>query len=119
MLVGVRRCGVPVPPPTTGIWSFCEVTDAAAATVAAVTRGAPGVYNIADDEPPPVAQWLPFLAQCLGVKPPMPVPAWLGKLPAGDLMGMLMTHARGTSYPKAKAEISCTHTYAPYRDGVH
>jgi len=117
MLDVVRKRRMPVVGGGTGIWSFCEVTDAAAATVAAVTRGAPGVYNIVDDEPAPVAQWLPFLAQCLGVKPPMRAPAWLGKLLAGDLVVMLMTQARGSSNAKAKQELGWAPRYASWRDG--
>ena len=117
MLDVVRKRRMPVVGGGTGIWSFCEVTDAATATVAAVTRGAPGVYNIVDDEPAPVAQWLPFLAQCLGVKPPMRAPAWLGKLLAGDLVVMLMTQARGSSNAKAKQELGWAPRYASWRDG--
>ena len=113
----VRKRRMPVVGGGTGIWSFCEVTDAAAATVAAVTRGAPGVYNIVDDEPAPVAQWLPFLAQCLGVKPPMRAPAWLGKLLGGDLVVVLMTQARGSSNAKAKQELGWAPRYASWRDG--
>ena len=71
---------MPVVDGGTGIWSFIEVTDAAAATAAAVTKGPPGIYNVVDDEPAPVVQWLPYLASCLGAKPPMRAPAWLGRL---------------------------------------
>src|SRR5579859_6320726 len=117
MLDVVRKRRMPVVGGGTGIWSFCEVTDAAAATAAAVTRGAPGVYNIVDDEPAPVAQWLPFLAQSLGVKPPMRAPAWLGKLLGGDLVVMLMTQARGSSNAKAKQELGWAPRYASWRDG--
>ena len=76
MLEVVRKRRMPVVGGGTGIWSFCEITDAAAATAAAVTRGAPGLYNIVDDDPAPVREWLPYLAGCLGAKPPMRVPAW-------------------------------------------
>ena len=71
---------MPVVDGGTGIWSFIEVTDAAAATVAAVAKGPPGIYNVVDDEPAPVVQWPPYLASCLGAKPPMRAPAWLGRL---------------------------------------
>ena len=71
---------MPVVDGGTGIWSFIEVTDAAAATAAAVTKGPPGIYNVVDDEPAPVVQWPPYLASCLGAKPPMRAPAWLGRL---------------------------------------
>ena len=101
----------------TGIWSFTEVTDAAAATAAAVTRGAPGLYNIVDDAPAPVHEWLPYLSQCLGVKPPMRAPAWLGLLLAGELVVSLMTQARGSSNEKAKRDLGWAPGYASWRDG--
>ena len=66
-----------------GIWSFLHIRDAAAATVAALEQGTPGVYNVVDDEPASVAEWLPFLAQAIGAKPPCRIPVWLGRLAAG------------------------------------
>jgi nucleoside-diphosphate-sugar epimerase len=77
----VRAGKFPVIDGGTGIWSFCEITDAAAATAAVVTRGAPGIYNIVDDEPAPAAEWVPFLARCLGAEarrryPPRPACSW-------------------------------------------
>jgi nucleoside-diphosphate-sugar epimerase len=117
MLEVVRKRRMPVIGGGTGIWSFCEVTDAAAATAAAVTRGAPGVYNIVDDEPAPVRQWLPYLSQCLGVKRPMNAPAWLGRLLAGQLVVSLMTEARGSSNAKAKRELGWAPRYASWREG--
>src|SRR5580704_10509652 len=66
----VRKRRVPVIGGGAGIWSFIEITDAAAATLAAVGRGAPGIYNVVDDDPAPVAEWLPYLAQVAGTKPP-------------------------------------------------
>jgi nucleoside-diphosphate-sugar epimerase len=117
MLEVVRKRRMPVVGGGTGIWSFTEVTDAAAATAAAVTRGAPGIYNIVDDDPAPVAQWLPYLSECLGVKPPMHAPAWLGKLLGGELVVLLMTEARGSSNAKAKRELGWTPRYPSWRDG--
>ena len=117
MLDVVRKRRMPVIGGGTGIWSFCEVTDAAAATAAAVARGAPGVYNIVDDEPAPVRQWLPYLSNCLGVKPPVNAPAWAGRLLAGDLVVTLMTEARGSSNAKAKRELGWTPAYPSWRDG--
>jgi nucleoside-diphosphate-sugar epimerase len=117
MLDVVRKRRMPVIGGGTGIWSFTEVTDAAAATAAAVTRGAPGVYNIVDDDPAPVAQWLPYLSECLGVKPPMRAPAWLGKLLAGELVVALMTQARGSSNAKARRELGWAPGYPSWRDG--
>ena len=117
MLDVVRKRRMPVIGGGTGIWSFTEVTDAAAATAAAVTRGAPGVYNIVDDEPAPVRLWLPYLSQCLGVKPPMHAPAWAGRLLAGEMVVSLMTQARGSSNEKAKRELGWAPRYASWRDG--
>jgi 2-alkyl-3-oxoalkanoate reductase len=117
MLEVVRKRRMPVVGGGTGVWSFTEVTDAAAATAAAVTRGAPGIYNIVDDDPAPVAQWLPYLSECLGVKPPMHAPAWLGKLLGGELVVLLMTEARGSSNAKATRELGWTPGYPSWRDG--
>ena len=117
MLDVVKKRRMPVVGGGTGIWSFTEVSDAAAATAAAVTRGAPGIYNIVDDDPAPVAQWLPYLSECLGLKPPMHAPAWLGKLLAGELVVSLMTEARGSSNAKAKRELGWAPRYPSWRDG--
>jgi len=117
MLDIVRKRRMPVVGGGTGIWSFTEVTDAAAATAAAVTRGAPGIYNIVDDDPAPVSRWLPYLSECLGVKPPMHAPVWLGKLLAGEVVVSLMTEARGSSNAKAKRELGWTPRYPSWRDG--
>jgi len=117
MLDAVRKRQLPVVGGGTGIWSFTEVTDAAAATVAAVTRGAPGIYNVVDDDPAPVAQWLPYLASSLGVKPPMRAPAWLGRLLGGEMTVSMMTEVRGASNEKAKRELGWTPAYPSWRDG--
>ena len=117
MLDVLRKRQMPVIGGGTGIWSFCEITDAAAATAAAVTRGAPGVYNIVDDDPAPVREWLPYLAECLGVKAPMRAPAWLGGLLAGQLVVSLMTQVRGSVNEKAKQELGWAPQYASWRDG--
>jgi nucleoside-diphosphate-sugar epimerase len=100
-----------------GIWSFIHVDDAAAATVAAVERGAPGLYNIVDDEPAPVSEWLPYLAEALGAKPPRHFPLWLGRLLMGEIGVSMMTQIRGSSNAKAKRELSWRPFYASWRDG--
>ena len=117
MLDAVRKRQMPVIGGGTGIWSFCEITDAAAATAAAVTRGAPGIYNIVDDDPAPVREWLPYLAECIGAKAPMRAPAWVGRLLAGQLVVSLMTRARGSVNEKAKRELGWAPSYASWRDG--
>jgi nucleoside-diphosphate-sugar epimerase len=117
MLDTVRKRQMPIIGGGAGIWSFCEVTDAAAATLAAVTGGAPGLYNVVDDDPAPVREWLPYLAECLGVKAPMRAPAWVGKLVAGDLVVSMMTEARGSSNAKARRELDWAPGYPSWRDG--
>jgi 2-alkyl-3-oxoalkanoate reductase len=101
----------------TGIWSFIEITDAAAATLAAVDRGAPGVYNVVDSDPAPVAEWLPYLARVAGAKPPLRLPAWLGRLLAGGFVVAQMTSARGSSNEKARKELGWEPRYGSWREG--
>jgi nucleoside-diphosphate-sugar epimerase len=117
MLDLVRKRQMPVIGGGTGIWSFCEVTDAAAATFAAVTHGEAGLYNVVDDDPAPVHEWLPYLAECLDAKAPMHAPAWVGKLMAGDLVVAMMTDARGSSNAKARRELEWAPGYPSWRDG--
>jgi 2-alkyl-3-oxoalkanoate reductase len=113
----VRKRQVPVIGGGTGIWSFIEITDAAAATLAAVDRGAPGVYNVVDSDPAPVAEWLPYLANILGAKPPLRMPAWLGRLLAGEFVVTQMTSWRGSSNEKARKELGWEPRYASWREG--
>jgi nucleoside-diphosphate-sugar epimerase len=113
----VRQRKVPVIGDGGGIWSFCHIDDAASATVAAVERGAPGVYNVCDDEPAPVREWLPALAAALGAAPPRHVPAWLARPLLGDQGMVMMTTARGMSNAKARGELDWTPAYPSWRDG--
>ena len=117
MLDAVKKRQMPVIGGGAGVFSFCEVTDAAAAAVAAVTRGAPGLYNIVDDDPAPVREWLPYLSECLGRKPPMRAPAWLGRLLAGQAAVAMMTEGCGATNEKAKRELGWAPQYASWRDG--
>jgi nucleoside-diphosphate-sugar epimerase len=117
LLDSVRKRQVPLIGGGTGIWSFIEITDAAAATVAAVDRGAPGVYNVVDSDPAPVAEWLPYLAKAAGAKPPLRVPAWLVRLLAGALIVDQMTSARGSSNEKVRKELGWEPRYASWREG--
>jgi nucleoside-diphosphate-sugar epimerase len=100
-----------------GVWSFLHIQDAATATVAAVQRGATGVYNIVDDEPAPVSEWVPAVAKIIGAKPPWRVPVWLGRLIAGDVGVSVMTEIRGSSNAKAKRELGWQPRWASWRDG--
>jgi nucleoside-diphosphate-sugar epimerase len=100
-----------------GIWSHCHIEDAASATVAAVDHGGPGIYNICDDEPAPVREWLPFLAEQLGAKKPMKVPKFVGRLLAGEAAVVLMTEIRGASNAKAKRVLGWQPRWATWRTG--
>ena len=117
LLEAVRKRRVPVIGGGRGVWSFIEITDAAAATLAAVGRGDPGVYNVVDDDPAPVAEWLPYLAEVAGAKPPLRVPAWLGRLLAGEFVVAQMTSSRGYSNEKAKKELGWEPRYSSWREG--
>ncbi|HEY7277111.1 MAG TPA: NAD(P)-dependent oxidoreductase [Trebonia sp.] len=117
LLDTLRKRQLPIVGGGTGIWSFIEITDAAAATVAAVERGAPGVYNIVDSDPAPVADWLPYLARVAGAKPPLRVPAWVGRLLAGEFVVTQMTTGRGSSNDKARKYLGWEPRYASWREG--
>jgi nucleoside-diphosphate-sugar epimerase len=117
MLDVVRKRQLPVVGGGAGVWSFTHIADAASATVAAVVRGAPGIYNIVDSEPAPVAEWLPYLARVAGAKPPLRVPAWAGRLLAGDFLVTWMTSARGSSNAKAIKELGWEPRFASWREG--
>jgi len=113
----VRRRRVPIIGGGAGIWSFLHVYDAATATVAALERGEPGVYNVVDDEPASVAEWLPFLAEAVGAKAPLRVPAWVGRLAAGEVGVSMMTQIRGSSNAKAKRELGWRPAWPSWRQG--
>jgi nucleoside-diphosphate-sugar epimerase len=101
----------------TGVWSFCHIDDAASATAAALTRGGPGVYNIVDDDPAPVSEWLPELARIIGAKPPRHVPALVARPLIGEHGVSLMTKVRGSSNAKAKRELGWELRYPTWREG--
>ena len=113
----VRKRAFPIVGDGAGVWSFAHMDDAAAAAIAAAERGAPGVYNIVDDDPAPVAVWLPELARALGAKPPRHVPVWLGRAFAGDVGVSMMTRIRGVANGKAKRELGWKPKYQSWRDG--
>jgi nucleoside-diphosphate-sugar epimerase len=100
-----------------GVWSFIHVADAAEATVAAVEHGSRGAYNVVDDDPAPVAEWLPSLARTLGAKEPMRVPRFVGRLFAGETGVMMMTELRGASNAKAKRELAWRPAHPSWREG--
>lgn len=113
----VRRRRFPIVGDGAGVWSFLHIADAADATVAAVERGSRGVYNITDDEPAPVREWLPALAAELGAKPPRRVPTLLGRIAAGEVGVLMMTELRGASNAKAKRELGWQPAHASWRQG--
>ena len=100
-----------------GRWSFIHVDDAAAATVAALEHGSPGIYNIVDDDPAPANEWVPAFAASLGAKRPFRIPVWLARLAAGPAAVAGMTMQRGASNEKAKRELSWAPEHASWRDG--
>jgi nucleoside-diphosphate-sugar epimerase len=113
----IRKRRFPIVGDGAAVWSFLHVDDAATATAAAVERGAPGIYNVADDEPARVAVWLPALAAALGAPPPRRVPAWLVRPLVGEAGVAMMTDLRGASNAKAKAELGWAPRYASWREG--
>jgi nucleoside-diphosphate-sugar epimerase len=113
----VKRRRMPVVGKGTGVFSFVHVDDAADATVAAVERGAAGVYNIADDEPAPMREWLPVFAGAAGAKPPRRVPAWLARLVAGKDAAAFALELRGASNEKAKRELGWQPAHPSWRTG--
>jgi nucleoside-diphosphate-sugar epimerase len=113
----VRRREFPLVGDGGGVWSFIQVADAAEATVAAVEHGSRGVYNVVDDDPAPVAEWLPALAQTLGAKRPMRVPRFIGRLFAGEVGVVMMTELRGASNAKAKRELAWRPAHPSWRQG--
>jgi nucleoside-diphosphate-sugar epimerase len=113
----IRKRRFPIVGGGGGVWSMVHITDAASATVAAIERGKPGIYHVADDEPAPVREVLLELARVLGAKPPRRVPAWLVRLLAGKGAVEIMTRARGISSEKTKRELGWTPRYPSWRTG--
>lgn len=113
----IRKRRFPIVGGGGGVWSHVHIEDAAAATAIAVERGQPGVYNVVDDEPAPVREWLPVLASALDAKPPRRLPRWLARLAAGEMATVMMTDVRGASNEKAKRELGWQPRYASWRQG--
>jgi nucleoside-diphosphate-sugar epimerase len=113
----LARRRLPIVGSGTGVWSFIHVDDAARATVAALDRGAAGSYNIVDDDPAPVSQWLPALARALGAPAPRRVPAPIARLVAGAYGVATMTRAQGASNALAKRELGWSPAYPSWREG--
>jgi 2-alkyl-3-oxoalkanoate reductase len=116
-LEAVRKRQFPLVGDGRAVWSFVHIDDAAAATVIALERGRTGIYNIVDDDPAPVAEWLPYLAEVAGAKPPRHLPLWLARLVGGEHMVVLMDEARGASNEKARRELGWEPSHHSWRSG--
>jgi nucleoside-diphosphate-sugar epimerase len=114
----IRRRKFPVVANGGATWSWIHVADAASATLAAIERGSRGTYNVVDDDPATVAEWLPELAGELGGKPPRRVPRFIGRLFAGEVGVVMMTELRGASNAKAKRELDWRPAHPSWRDGL-
>jgi nucleoside-diphosphate-sugar epimerase len=113
----VRKRQYPIIGDGGGISSWIHLEDAAAATVLALQHDGPTIYNVVDDQPAPVREWLPVLAQALNAKPPRRFPTWLARLVAGEAAVVMGTEARGASNAKAKRELNWTPRYPSWRSG--
>lgn len=113
----VRKRRLPLVGPATGTFSFVHVEDAASATVAALEGGAPGAYNVVDDEPAPLREWVPVYAEALGAKPPRRVPVWLARLVAGKDVAASAVGLRGASNAKAKRALGWQPAHPSWRQG--
>jgi nucleoside-diphosphate-sugar epimerase len=116
-LEAIRARKFPVVGSGAGIMSLIHVEDGASATVAAIERGHRGAYNIVDDSPEPMSEWLPAVAAAIGAKPPRHVPRWVGRLLAGEAAAVMMTELRGVSNAKAKRELGWQPRYPSWREG--
>lgn len=117
MIDQLRRRRVPLIGDANGWWSFLDIDDAAIATAIAVETGAPGIYNIVDDEPAPVREWLPALAAMLGARPPRHIPKWLARIVAGEHIVTMMTEARAGSNAKANRDLEWQPIHSSWRHG--
>jgi nucleoside-diphosphate-sugar epimerase len=113
----VRKRMFPLVGGGTGYFSWVHLDDAASATVLALEQQAQGVFNIVDDDPAPVSQWLPYLAECAGARPPRRLPKWLARMLAGEMVAGMMTEGRGFSNAKAKRELGWQLRYPSWRQG--
>jgi nucleoside-diphosphate-sugar epimerase len=113
----VRRRRFPLVGTGAGISSYIHVADAAAATVAALGHGAPGVYNVTDDEPAALRDWLPVYARAIGARPPRRVPRWVARLLAGAFPAALATGARGAANARARAQLAWAPMLPTWREG--
>ncbi len=114
----IRKRKFPVVGDGQGMWSFVHIADAAEATVLAVERGGRGIYNVVDDDPAPVAEWLPAMARSIGAPRPWRVPRFVGRLLAGEAGAVMMTETRGASNAKARRELGWEPRHPSWREGI-
>jgi nucleoside-diphosphate-sugar epimerase len=117
MIPLVRKRQFPIVGGGTGYMSWVHLDDAASATVLALEKDARGVFNVVDDEPAPASEWLPYLAECVGAKPPLQLPVWLARLMAGEVAVSMLTQTRGSSNARAKRELGWQLRWRSWRDG--
>jgi nucleoside-diphosphate-sugar epimerase len=117
MIPMVRKRQFPLVGGGTGYTSWVHLDDAANATVLALEQGARGVYNVVDDEPAPASEWLPYLADCVGAKPPLRLPVWVARLAAGEVAVSMLTRTRGSSNERAKRELGWELRWPSWRQG--
>jgi len=113
----IRKRRYPIIGDGGGFASFIHLDDAAAATVLALEHDRPGIFNIVDDEPAPVREWLPVAAEALGAGPPRRFPRWLARLVAGEAAVVMGTEARGASNANAKRELGWELRHPSWREG--
>jgi nucleoside-diphosphate-sugar epimerase len=117
MIPIVRKRQFPLVGGGTGYMSWVHLDDAASATVLALEKGARGVFNIVDDEPAPASEWLPYLAECVGARPPLRLPVWMARLAAGEVAVSMLTRTRGSSNARAKRELGWELRWPSWRQG--
>ena len=117
MVEAIRNRQFPLMGKAGGVWSFIHIEDAAEATVNAIEGSGHGIYNIVDDEPAPTRDFIPAIAEALGAPKPLRIPAWLGRLFAGDVAVTMMTEGRGSSNAKAKRDLGWEPIWPSWRDG--
>jgi nucleoside-diphosphate-sugar epimerase len=117
MVEMIRKRKFPIVGKGTGVWSFVHIEDASTATVEAIEHGGRGLYNVVDDDPAPVSEWLPRAASAVGARKPMRLPRWLGRIAAGEAAVVMMNEVRGASNAKAKRELGWQPRYASWRQG--
>ena len=117
LLESVRRGKLPLVGRGAGVWSFLHVEDMATATVAAIEGKGAGIYNVVDDDPAPVSEWLPYLAEVIGARRPRRIPVWVARLVIGEQGVAMMTEMRGSSNAKARRELGWQPAFGSWRDG--